>query len=815
MLDKRRLFILIAVLVGSVAVAFALQAWLVSGPGELAASPMVEAQHLLAYRQGGDVWLASATGDEHWRMTDNGDARDPALSPDGQRLAYVLVDQGRDGAIAQLWVANLVEGKRRLAAEGELPWAAPVWSPDGRRIAWAAGAWVVTVPNEGRPQTLLKDAQLGIAGRPQLAWTADGETVLAVLIRDEQRGLYALPLKGRSALLQPLDASGPALLAASPTTAQLALWHEGALRLFADASGEGQPVDLATDMLPPDVTQVAFWADGDGLLIATAFSGIWTSRLDAWQLAPIEAQAAALAAAPVGALATGDEALILRQALGANDESLALVSPQTGAVRWLLPPAAVEAAAVPACVECANLSAQARGYDWYRYQGAPESGPVAHSNCGPSCVAMGVQFATEQVVPIAEVRSYIGGSSWTNVNDLLRALKHYGVVHQRLSSMSAVEAAIRDRGSVVLAHLWMHWITPGRDLQAPFSPPELSTGRYYAYDQSHWVVLKGFSADGSAFVAYDPNVWDGNGVYWYANNAAKGKDRLYPYAQVAGSIAAYGFEVIEVFADQAISPAPQPTATPLPAVERGKDQGFWYRVQPGDMLYLLAEQHGVSVADIVAANELASGNLIYIGQRLWIPQGGAPRPEPTPTAVAPAATPTAPTLPTLEPSPTGTPAAPEQADEEPTLAAPEPTPTVPSPEEGQWHTVTAGETMAVIAAQYGLSVDELLAANPDVNPLLLQIGQRIWVPVPAALTPAALTPVALTPAAQAGEGEGEPPASPALTPTVEGLLHVVQPGDTLWNLSLHYGVTVEEIAAANGIQAGAPLRVGQELWIPR
>jgi len=804
MLDKRRLFILIAVLVGSIAVAFALQAWLVSGPGDVAASPLVKAQQLLAYRQGGDVWLVSAADQSRWRMTDNGDARDPAVSPDGTRLAYVVVDQGRSGAIAQLWVANLAEGKRRLAAEGEMPWAAPVWSPDGQRLAWAAGSWVVTVPADGRPQTLLRDAQLGVAGRPQLAWSADGKTVLAILIRGEERGLYALPLRGHATLLQALDIAGPALVATSPVTEQLVLWYEGTLALFADASGKGEATPLATDMLPPDVTQIGFWGDGGGILLATAYSGLWSSRLDEWQLVPTEADE--LASAPVGALALGPQRMALRQALGPNDESLALVSPDTGALQWLVPPVVAEAAAMPVCRDCAGTSAQARADDWYRYQGAAESGPVAHSNCGPTSVAMATQFATGQIVPIADIRAYIGGGSWTSVNDLMRALKHYGVAHQRLSSVAAVEAAIRDRGSVVLAHLWMHWITPGRDLQAPFSPPELNAGRYYAYDQSRWVVLRGFAADASAFVAYDPNVWDGNGVYWYANKAPKGKDRLYPYAQVAGSMAAYGFEVIEVFADEAVAPEPQPTLEPTPAAER-TGEGFWYRVQPGDMLYLLAQEHDVAVAAIAAANDLGVGNLIYIGQRLWIPQGGAMRPEPTPTKEPVMPTPTTATLPTLEPSSTAAPETPT----EPTTTPPEPTATAPSPEEGQWHVVMAGETMAVIAGQYGLSVDELLAANPDVNPLLLQVGQRIWVPVPATPEPPTLEPGP----DEFDNEQAEPEVALTPTPAGEGLLHVVLPGDTLWNLSLHYGATVEEIAAANGIDAGAPLKVGQTLIIPR
>ena len=46
-------------------------------------------------------------------------------------------------------------------------------------------------------------------------------------------------------------------------------------------------------------------------------------------------------------------------------------------------------------------------------------------------------------------------------------------------------------------------------------------------------------------------------------------------------------------------------------------------------------------------------------------------------------------------------------------------------------------------------------------------------------------------------------------------IHVVQPGENLFRISLQYGVTVDEIVVANGLgSAEAILSVGQELVIP-
>lgn len=47
-----------------------------------------------------------------------------------------------------------------------------------------------------------------------------------------------------------------------------------------------------------------------------------------------------------------------------------------------------------------------------------------------------------------------------------------------------------------------------------------------------------------------------------------------------------------------------------------------------------------------------------------------------------------------------------------------------------------------------------------------------------------------------------------------GVTHVLQPGENLYRLSLHYGVPVEAIQRANQIEDVTQLRVGQHIWIP-
>jgi LysM repeat protein len=61
-----------------------------------------------------------------------------------------------------------------------------------------------------------------------------------------------------------------------------------------------------------------------------------------------------------------------------------------------------------------------------------------------------------------------------------------------------------------------------------------------------------------------------------------------------------------------------------------------------------------------------------------------------------------------------------------TRAQPPPGPP-PAAQNAQFYRVRAGDTLETIADQFGTTVEELLALNPDVDPVELSIGQRIRV----------------------------------------------------------------------------------------
>jgi lipoprotein NlpD len=61
----------------------------------------------------------------------------------------------------------------------------------------------------------------------------------------------------------------------------------------------------------------------------------------------------------------------------------------------------------------------------------------------------------------------------------------------------------------------------------------------------------------------------------------------------------------------------------------------------------------------------------------------------------------------------------------------------------------------------------------------------------------------------------EAKAAPTTTPDSEGgVVHVVQPGQTLWRIARAYGIPLETIASANGIDDPTRVEVGTPLLIP-
>lgn len=129
-------------------------------------------------------------------------------------------------------------------------------------------------------------------------------------------------------------------------------------------------------------------------------------------------------------------------------------------------------------------------------------------------------------------------------------------------------------------------------------------------------------------------------------------------------------------------------------------------------------------------------------------------------------------------------------------------------------TITAqpGDTLYSLSRTYGVSVPAIAAANGLTQTSTLDIGQRLAIPAPG--TTAALG----TPPAPLGVIAGNQPGAGAATTTAQTAtnngVHVVQTGETLYAISLRYGVSVNSLASANGLASIDIVRPGQQLTIP-
>lgn len=116
----------------------------------------------------------------------------------------------------------------------------------------------------------------------------------------------------------------------------------------------------------------------------------------------------------------------------------------------------------------------------------------------------------------------------------------------------------------------------------------------------------------------------------------------------------------------------------------------------------------------------------------------------------------------------------------------------PTPEE-IIHIVKDGETLDSISRLYNLTIQEILALNPEINPDLIAVGQQLKIP------------------ARADQAETATPVPDDYEGIVE---YRVVSGDTLYGIAIRYNTTVEAIVQANQLANPDDIAVGDILKIP-
>ena len=117
----------------------------------------------------------------------------------------------------------------------------------------------------------------------------------------------------------------------------------------------------------------------------------------------------------------------------------------------------------------------------------------------------------------------------------------------------------------------------------------------------------------------------------------------------------------------------------------------------------------------------------------------------------------------------------------------------PRPDGACVHTVVAGDNLFRISLRYNVTINDIAAANGISTPNIIVVGQQLTIP---------------------GCTSGGSPTTPTTPVPSGGQTYTVQQGDTLFEISMRFGVPVNSIAAANGISNINLIYINQQLRIP-
>ncbi len=135
---------------------------------------------------------------------------------------------------------------------------------------------------------------------------------------------------------------------------------------------------------------------------------------------------------------------------------------------------------------------------------------------------------------------------------------------------------------------------------------------------------------------------------------------------------------------------PAPPLTPAPIASTGTE----HVIASGESFWTIGKKYGVSAKSIEGANPNVIPTRMKIGQKITIPPKPIAKPTPAPAVV----------------------------------------------DDGSTYIVKSGDTLGHIALRHGVRVNELKAANPNVIPTRMKIGQQLKMPTGATASPQTVTP---------------------------------------------------------------------------
>ena len=179
---------------------------------------------------------------------------------------------------------------------------------------------------------------------------------------------------------------------------------------------------------------------------------------------------------------------------------------------------------------------------------------------------------------------------------------------------------------------------------------------------------------------------------------------------------------------------------------------FMHTVTKGQSLYSISSMYNVSIEDIVKLNP-GSDQRIKVGQTLKIPQTSADN-------------------------------------------------------KVIFHTIQAGETLYKLSVQHGVSVERICRANPGLSVKNFRVGQVIAIP-PKGKPSSQVQAQAPEVAPQVQTPQDNEPLKPKCKD-----MHKIERKETVFSISRKYGITEEELIAANPEIKDKKLKRGKFLCIP-
>jgi eukaryotic-like serine/threonine-protein kinase len=138
------------------------------------------------------IWRVSAHGGAPAMVINTGE--DPAVSPDGTRVAFAVRDPS---GLLRIAVARLAEPTSVTvltdSGDGSLDHRNPSWSPDGDQICYADSRDLWIVPAGGGGATRLTRDR---GGNREPVWSADGRFVYYSSVREGPQSLWRIPAGG-------------------------------------------------------------------------------------------------------------------------------------------------------------------------------------------------------------------------------------------------------------------------------------------------------------------------------------------------------------------------------------------------------------------------------------------------------------------------------------------------------------------------------------------------------------------------------------------------------------------------------------------